>query len=80
MSIGRKVEIVKGCRDYGMNKGECAFVAVESGKLGISVVGLGHTMYMAGNRKKVPAMTVGSRYNLHKGDPTRYITVEVVSI
>lgn len=74
------VVVEKGCKDFGICKGARSFMIFESMKSEIRVDGLHQTLWMSGNRKNVPTMTVGSRYNLHKGDPTHYITVEVVSI
>lgn len=76
------LKVVKGLRYPIVRKGIAA-VATAGQQLGTGVylhsLFLG-TWWFAGNRVNVPDFKIGQRYNLHRGDPTKFITVEVTAI
>lgn len=78
--VTKAFRVVKGSRHYTVEKG-LAFTATVSAVVDYGVRLYGEhigTWWFAGNRTQVPEMKIGQRFNLHRGNPTRYITIEVL--
>jgi hypothetical protein len=73
-----RIEIVKGTRKhYGMVKGRCFRAVAREMSDCVAMIIEDRTWLMAGNRKHMPAFERGQEFNLHKGDPTKFIRVAI---
>lgn len=76
----KTLKVVKGSRYYKVNK-YLTFVATMTSipeygvRVNSPVIG---QWWFAGNRVNLPSLEHGQRFNLHRGNPTRYITIEVL--
>lgn len=79
-------EVIAGCRDLSIRKGYRAVGRFsEQGDFGVlletsSKLGNGRGLYISGTRKYIPTLTKGATFNLHAGDPTRRITIKILSV
>lgn len=78
--VVKTLRVAKGSRYYKVSK-YLTFVATitaipEYGvRVNSPVIG---QWWFAGNRVNMPCLERGQRFNLHRGNPTRYITIEVL--
>ena len=73
-----RARVTKGSAALGVSSG--GFVDLLFAELpgyGVRVTGAGPTLWMAGSRKYLPPVAGGEQYNLHAGDPTRYVTISI---
>ncbi len=73
------IEIIRTTRAYLCVKGStvATFLPIEG--YGVRVVFRGDPWWLAGNQKRVPELTPGAEFNIHKGDPTKSARIRVAS-
>ena len=70
--------VIKGCPTLLINKSTTPIaIALEATDRGIKITGLKTTVYLSGNRVNLPKLKIGQRFNCHRGDPTKFITIEI---
>lgn len=83
-SAAVQIKIVKGCRSLDIQKCTFSFPAEfsEIQDVGVKVraPGMFHkqALFISGNRKRLPAFEAGEEYNLHTGDPTQNIRIQII--
>jgi hypothetical protein len=78
-----RVRVTKGCRDLGITKGATATfrldaypgIGVEAGRVRGSA-----SLWLSGNRSRVPTVAVGQSLSLNTGRPEHRVVVEVTAI
>jgi len=72
------VKVIKGCPDLFTRKSDTPVsITFEATNAGVEVQGLGRSLWMAGNRVNLPKLKIGQRFNCHRGDPTKFVTIEI---
>lgn len=70
--------VIKGCPALLINKStNPVSISIEAIDLGIKITGLNTKVYLSGNRVNLPKLKIGQRFNCHRGDPTKFITIEI---
>lgn len=70
--------VIKGCPDLFTRKSDAPIhITFEATDVGVKVKGLAQTMWMSRYRRNEPKLKIGQRFNLHKSDPTKFITIEI---
>lgn len=71
-------QVIKGCPALLINKSTNPIdITLEATDRGIKITGLNTKVYLSGNRVNLPKLKIGQRFNCHRGDPTKFITIEI---
>lgn len=88
-SVPETIEVVKGCRNYpALPKGLVATVRFQTVTITCDIKGEApykavrvdfgwQSIYLAGNRVKIPELTRGKEFNLHNGNPLEYVRIRI---
>ncbi len=72
------VKVIKGCPAININKSDTPVsITFEATDVGVKVKGLDRSVWLSGNRRNVPKLKIGQRFNCHRGDPTKFVTIAI---
>lgn len=72
------VKVTAGCRALDIAKGDRIVFTLEAiPRFGVRARNMTRSLWLSGSRRNVPALVVGSTFNLHNGNPLQKVSVVV---